>query len=197
MKKIVLASNNKHKIKEFKEMLENVEIITLSDIGYEEEIEETGDTFLDNALIKVKTISEYLKKKNLDYDVISDDSGLCCIGLDLGPGVYSARYAGEHVTVKQNRDKLIANLKEKNKEAYFICTIVLYHMDGTYEYATGKTYGKIIDEEIGDTSFGYDCIFLSDELNKTFGEATSEEKNSVSHRFRALKEIKTIIDGDN
>ena len=197
MRKIVLASNNKHKIKEFKEILENVEIITLSDIGYEYEIEETGETFLDNALIKARTISEYMKNNNFDYDVISDDSGLCCIGLDLGPGVYSARYAGEHVTVKENRDKLIANLKGKSKYAYFICTIVLYHTDGTYEYSTGKTYGKIIDEEIGDTSFGYDCIFLSDELNKTFGEATSEEKNKVSHRYKALKEIKRIIEGGN
>ena len=197
MKKIVLASNNKHKIKEFKEILENVEIITLNDIGYEEEIEEIGDTFLDNALIKAKTISEYLKKNNLNYDVISDDSGLCCFGLDLEPGVYSARYAGEHVTVKENRDKLIANLNGKNNEAYFICTIVLYHIDDTYEYATGKTYGKIINKEIGDTSFGYDCIFLSDELNKTFGEATSDEKNKVSHRYKALKEIKRIIEGGN
>lgn len=193
MKKVVLASNNKHKIKEFNEILNNVEILTLNDIGYYEEIEETGVTFLENALIKAETISKYLKSKGLDYDVISDDSGLCCLGINLEPGIYSARYAGEHGNAKLNRDKLIKNLKGKEKEAYFICTIVLYHIDGTYEYREGKTFGKIIDEEIGDTSFGYDCIFLSDDLGKTFGEATSEEKNKVSHRFRALEEINKIL----
>jgi len=193
MKKVVLASNNKHKIKEFNEILNNVEILTLNDIGYYDEIEETGVTFLENALIKAETISKYLKSKGLDYDVISDDSGLCCLGINLEPGIYSARYAGEHGNAKLNRDKLIKNLEGKEKEAYFICTIVLYHIDGTYEYREGKTFGKIIDEEIGDTSFGYDCIFLSDDLGKTFGEATSEEKNKVSHRFRALEEINKIL----
>ena len=192
MKKIVLASNNKHKIKEFKEML-GVEIITLNDIGYLEEIEETGSTFLENALIKSSTISEYLKNKGLDYDVIADDSGLCCKSLNGAPGIYSARYSGGHGDNKANRDKLIEDLKGKDNTAYFNCTIVLYHIDGTYEYKEGRTYGKIIDKELGDTSFGYDCIFLSDDLGKTFGEATSEEKNSVSHRARALEQIKELL----
>ena len=193
MKKIVLASNNKHKIKEFKEILENVEILTLNDIEFFDEIEETGTTFLENALIKASTISEYLKNKGLDYDVLADDSGLCCEALNGAPGIYSARYAGGHDNAKANRDKLIQELKEKDKTAYFNCTIVLYHIDGTYDYKEGKTYGKIIEEELGDTSFGYDCIFLSGDLNKTFGEATSEEKNKVSHRYRALNQIKELI----
>ena len=193
MKKIVLASNNKHKIKEFKEILKTIEILTLNDIEFFDEIEETGNTFLENALIKASVISKYLKDKGLDYDVIADDSGLCCISLDLAPGVYSARYSGGHGNDKDNRDKLINDLKDKDRTAYFNCTIVLYHIDGTYDYKEGKTYGKIIDEEIGDTSFGYDCIFLSDDLGKTFGEATSEEKNSISHRYRALEQIKELI----
>ncbi len=193
MKKIVLASNNKHKIKEFKEILKDIEILILNDIEYFEEIEETGETFLENALIKASTISRYLKDKGLDYDVISDDSGLCCEALNGAPGIYSARYAGGHDNAKANRDKLIKELAGKDKTAYFNCTIVLYHIDGTYDYKVGKTYGKIIDEEIGDTSFGYDCIFLSDDLNKTFGEASSEEKNKVSHRYRALEQIKELI----
>ena len=193
MKKIVLASNNIHKIKEFMEILENVEILTLSDIGYLEEIEETGETFLENALIKASAISNYLKSKNLDYDVLADDSGNCCTALDGAPGIYSARYAGSHGNSKANRDKLINDLKGKDKTTYFTCTIVLYHIDGTYEYREGRTYGKIIDEELGDTSFGYDCIFLSDDLGKTFGQASSEEKNSVSHRARALEQIKELI----
>ena len=193
MKKIVLASNNKHKIKEVIEILDNVEILTLDDIGYYEEIEETGTTFLENALIKASTISEYLKFKGLDYDVLADDSGNCCPALNDAPGIYSARYSGEHGNNKANRDKLINDLKGKDKTTCFTCTIVLYHIDGTYEYREGRTYGKIIDKEIGDTSFGYDCIFLSDDLGKTFGEASSDEKNKVSHRYRALKQIKEII----
>ena len=193
MKKIVLASNNKHKIKEFKEILDNVEILTLNDIQFFDEIEENGNNFLENALIKSSTISKHLKDKNLDYDVIADDSGICCEALNLAPGIYSARYSGSHGNDKANRDKLIKDLKDKDKTTYFSCTIVLYHIDGTYDYKEGRTYGKIIDEELGDTSFGYDCIFLSDDLNKTFGEATSEEKNKVSHRYRALEQIKELI----
>lgn len=192
MKKIVLASNNKHKIKEVKEILNIYEIITLNDIEYYDEIEETGSTFLENALIKAKTISEYIKRKGLDYDVLADDSGTTCPSINNEPGIYSARYASDH-DFKLNRDKLIENLKNKDNTAYFNCTLVLYHIDGTYIYTEGKTKGKIIDEERGDTSFGYDCIFLSDDLGKTFGEATNDEKNKVSHRYRALEKLKELI----
>ena len=192
MKKVVLASNNKHKIKEFNEILE-MEILTLDDIGYLEEIEETGTTFLENSLIKASAISKYLKEKGLDYDVLADDSGLCCVALNGDPGIYSARYSGGHDNSKANREKVIKELKGKDKTAYFNSTIVLYHIDGTYEYKEGKTYGQIIEEERGDTSFGYDSIFLSDDLGKTFGEASSEEKNSVSHRYRALIQIKDLL----
>ena len=192
MKKIVLASNNKHKIKEFNEIL-GVEILTLDDINYLEEIEETGTTFLENALIKASTISAYLKDQGLNYDVLSDDSGICSVALNGAPGIYSARYAGIHGDSKANRDKLINDLQGKDRTAYFNCTIVLYHIDGTYEYKEGRTYGKIIDEELGDTSFGYDSIFLSDDLGKTFGQASNEEKNKVSHRFRALEQIKELL----
>lgn len=192
MQKIVLASNNKHKITEISQILNNQEIIPMQQIGFNKEIIENGNTFLENALIKAKTISEYLKEKGLNYDVLSDDSGLCCNALDGKPGIYSARYCIEH-NDKANRDKLIKDLKNKDNTAHFNCTMVLYHIDGTYEYVNGKTYGKIIDHEVGDTSFGYDCIFLSDDLNKTFGSATSEEKNSVSHRYRALIQLKEIL----
>lgn len=193
MKKIVLASNNKHKIKEVQAILDDVEVLTLNDIEYYDEIEETGETFLDNALIKARTIGEYLKEKGLEYDVLADDSGLCCEAINLEPGVYSARYSGEHNNSKANREKLINNLKDKDKKAYFSCTIVLYRVDGSYTSVEGKTYGTIIEEERGDTSFGYDCIFLSDDLGVTFGEASSEDKNKVSHRFRALEQIKKLI----
>ena len=188
-KTIVLASNNQHKLKEFKEILTDYQILTLNDIGYYEEIEETGETFLENALIKAKTIHEYLKKQNLNYLVVAEDSGLCVDSLNGDPGVYSARYAGGHGDDQKNRDKLQRELKNKKKDAYFICTIVVYNPDESYQSFVGKTYGKITEQELGKKDFGYDCIFYSNDLGKTFGEATEEEKNSVSHRGRAILEM--------
>ena len=123
-KTIILASNNKHKIKQFQAMLNNYKILTLDEIGFNEEIEETGSTFLENALIKAKTISEYLKSKGLEYDIIADDSGLCMPSLNGAPGIYSARYSGDH-DFKANRDKLIIDLKGKDHRGYFNATIVL------------------------------------------------------------------------
>lgn len=194
MEKIVLASNNKGKIKEFKQIFKNKEILTLNDIEFCDEIEETGKTFLENSLIKAKTVSEYLKSKGQKYDVIADDSGLCINSLNGQPGVYSARYAGKHGNSIANRKKVLDNLIEKkDRTAYFACSIVLYHIDGKYITAEGKTCGTIATKEIGSKEFGYDCIFLSDDLGKTFGEATSEEKNEVSHRGRAIKELFSIL----
>lgn len=194
MKKLVLASNNKHKVSEIKAIFNDYEILTMKDIEYFDDIVEDGNTFFENSLIKAKTISEYLKNKGIELDVLADDSGLCCEALDGAPGIYSARYAGDHGNDKANRDKLIENLKDKDKKAYFICSLVLYKTDNTYITAEGKTYGTMIEDERGDTSFGYDCIFLSDDLGVTFGEASSEEKNKVSHRYRALINLKEKIE---
>ena len=184
-----MTTNNKHKLKEFREILDDYNIITLEDVGFFSDIEETGETFEENALIKAKTIHNYLKEKNLDYIVIADDSGLCVNSLDGAPGIYSARYAGEHGNSQANRDKLQKDLKGKDKKAYFICTIIVYYPNEDYKVFTGKTYGKIIEDERGSKDFGYDCIFYSDDLNKTFGEALDEEKNKISHRARAIKEM--------
>ena len=192
MKKIVLASNNKHKVKEIKEILSDYDILTLNDISFYGDIVEDGETFLDNALIKAKEISKYIREKGLNYDVIADDSGLCCNGLDGAPGVYSARYAGNHDD-KANTNKIIDELKNKDKSAYFICCMVLYHPDDTYSSYEGTTSGVIISEERGKTDFGYDCIFLSDDLGVTFGEASDEDKNNVSHRKRALEKLKVDL----
>lgn len=189
MKTIVLASNNKHKVKEFKEILKDYEIITLNDINYFDEIEETGETFEENALIKAETIHNYLKEKNLHYIVIADDSGLCVDSLGGMPGVYSARYSGTHGNDKANRDKLQKELEGKDRSAYFICNIIVYYSNGEYKLFEGKTFGEITKEEYGSKDFGYDCIFYSKDLNKTFGEASEEEKNRVSHRGRAIKEV--------
>ena len=188
MNTIVLATNNEHKLEEFRKMLTNYEIITLNDIGFYDDIEENGNTFEENGLIKAKAIHNFLKKKGKDYIVVSEDSGLCVNCLNGEPGIHSARYAQDH-NDQANRDKLRKELTEKDKSAYFISTIIVYYPNEEYKVFTGKTYGKIIDEELGDKSFGYDCIFYSNDLNKTFGQATKEEKNSVSHRGRAINEM--------
>lgn len=192
MKKLILASNNKHKIKEFNEVLTDYEILSLNDIGFTEDIIEDGETFADNALIKCRAVSGYCKKNNYNYDIISDDSGLCCEALNGEPGIHSARYAGNH-NDQANRDKLRKELKDKNRDAYFVCFISLYKNDNDYKFFEGRSYGEIIDEERGSTEFGYDSIFYSTELNKTFGEASSDEKNSVSHRGRAIEKLNEVL----
>lgn len=185
MKTIVMASNNSHKIKEFRDILNDYEILSLKDIGYNDDIEEPGSTFEENALIKAKTIHDYLQN---DYIVIADDSGLCCDALNGEPGVYSARYASDH-DIKKNRDVLISNLEGKDKTAHFVCVIVVYYPDNNYKVFEGITDGEIISEERGKTDFGYDCIFLSKDLHMTFGEASEEDKNKVSHRGRAIAKM--------
>lgn len=188
---MVLASSNTHKIKEFKEMFENEEVLSLKDINFNEEIEETGTTFFENALIKAKTIHNFLKDKNIEASIIADDSGLCVDELNGLPGVYSARYAGSHGNNKANRKKLLNELKDKkNRSAHFTCCLVEYFPSGDYIHVEGHTHGSILNEEKGDTSFGYDCLFYSNDLNKSFGEASEEEKNSVSHRGRAITKLK-------
>lgn len=191
METIVLASNNQHKIKEFKEIMKNYNIVTMAEVGFTDDIVEDGDTFLSNSTIKSKTIAKYLKEKNLNYMVIADDSGLCVDALNGAPGIYSARYAGEH-NHQANRDKLLANLKDvedPNRTARFKCVITLLKPDGTMLVGEGKVEGKILKQETGDTSFGYDCLFYSNELKKCFGQSTEDEKNSVSHRGRAIADL--------
>ena len=191
METIVLASNNQHKIKEFKEIMKDYNIVTMAEVGFTDDIVEDGDTFLANSTIKSKTIAKYLKERNLNYMVMADDSGLCVDALNGDPGVYSARYAGEH-TQQANRDKLLANLKnveDPNRTARFKCVITLLKPDDTMLVGEGKVEGKILKQETGDTSFGYDCLFYSNELKKCFGQATETEKNSVSHRGRAIADL--------
>ncbi|MBR2827907.1 MAG: RdgB/HAM1 family non-canonical purine NTP pyrophosphatase [Bacilli bacterium] len=188
MKTIVLASNNVHKIEEFKRIMKDYKILSMKDIGFLDDIVEDGETLLENAFIKAKTVSLYLREKKLDYPVVSDDTGLFVPSIGGEPGIYSARYAGDHDSQK-NRDKLRMKIKGKDPSAYFLCQIVYYPMNGEYFECSGRVDGKILDEEIGKKDFGYDCIFYSNELKKTFGEASEDEKNKVSHRGRAIVEL--------
>ncbi len=190
MRKIILASNNQHKIKEFKEIFFDAEILSLNDIWYCDDIVEDGETFLENALIKCNAVREFLKEKWIEADVIADDSGLCVNALNWEPWVYSARYAWWHGNNADNRAKLLKKLEWKNdRSAYFVCCLVKMFPNWEYIYSEWKTYWTILKEEIWDKSFGYDCIFLSDDLHKSFWEASDEEKNKVSHRWRAIANL--------
>lgn len=190
--KAVLASNNKHKLVEIKTILNGKfdDILTLKDLNIQVEIEENGSTFEQNAYIKASEIA-----KMTGLPAIGDDSGICVNALDGEPNIYSARYAGEPCDDKKNNEKLLNKIHALEKDgqvdrtAYFQSVVVLCYPDGKYISGSGRTYGKIIDEYRGDNGFGYDPLFLSDELGKTFGEATMEEKNKISHRSRALADL--------
>ena len=187
MKKLILASNNDHKIKEFREIFTDYEILSLNDIWFFDDIVEDWETFLENALIKCNALHEFLENKWIEAEIIADDSWLCVNALNGAPGVYSARYAWWHWDNVANRAKLLKELEWKDdKSAYFLCCIVKMYPNWEYIYSEWKTFGKILTEEIWDKSFGYDCLFFSDDLQKSFWEAGDEEKNAVSHRWRAI-----------
>ena len=195
MKTVVLASGNKHKIKEIQEMFsknektKDYQVIPMSEVGFEDDIEETGTTFEENALIKARAINKYLNSKGLDYAVLADDSGLCVEALGGAPGVYSARYAVEHNN-EANRAKLKKELLDKeNRKAMFVTCLVYMKSDGSYISCFGRTEGEILKEEKGLLDFCYDPLFYSYDLKKSFGEATEDEKNSVSHRGRAVANL--------
>ncbi len=194
-KNIIVASNNSHKIKEIKAILCDYEILTLKDIGFTQEIEENGNSFEENAKLKALCVRNYINGGKFgNYIVLADDSGLCVKSLGGAPGIYSSRYSGKGD--EANRQKVLDGLKESDdRSAYFNCTIALSMPDGKVEVVSGKTYGVIACKKIGDESFGYDPLFFSTALGKTFGEATEEEKNKVSHRRYALEEAKKILDG--
>ena len=194
MKTIIFASNNQHKLEEVKRIFKLYKVLSLRDIGFTGDIVENGYSFQDNATIKAKAVMDYIKKNNLrEYAVVSDDSGLCVKALNYEPGIMSARYSGGDA--EANRQKLLGKLLTiQDRTAYFQCFAVLLMPDGTSYVGDGKTYGLITKEKIGDDSFGYDCIFWSDKLRKTFGQAKAEEKDSVSHRAIAMQKIKDYLD---
>lgn len=194
MKTIIFASNNQHKLAEVRRIFKLYKVLSLRDIGFTEDVVEDGSSFQENAMIKATAVMDYIKKNNLkEYAVVSDDSGLCVKAINYEPGVLSARYSGGGD--EANRQKLLQKLLTiQDRTAYFQCYAVLLMPDGTSFVADGKTYGLITKDKIGDESFGYDCIFWSDKLRKTFGQAKPEEKDSVSHRAMAMQKVKDYID---
>jgi XTP/dITP diphosphohydrolase len=189
MKNIILASNNAHKLEEIQNVLSPVKINTLSEIGFTDEIEETANTFEGNALIKCETIYQIFKKP-----VISDDSGLLVHYLNDAPGVYSSRYAGQNVTDQMNYEKLLENLKDvADRRAKFVTTICYYQSPQNIEYFKGELAGSIAEHPEGYNGFGYDPIFIPEGFNQTLGQLSSEIKNRLSHRARALEKFNLVF----
>ena len=190
--KIIAATHNKGKIREFREILGKLgfEVISQNEAGIDVEPEETGKTFSENALIKARAIAELAD----GAAVMADDSGLCVEVLDGRPGVYSARYAGENATDGDRIKKLLSELKGKtNRKAKFVSAIAFIFPDGEEITTIGETHGTIAEEPFGSGGFGYDPVFVSDKLGKTFAEASPEEKNSVSHRGASLSALYNIL----
>ena len=183
MKRILLASNNVGKIRELSAMLDGCEIVCPRDMGIEFDVEETGSTFYENALIKAQALFALC-----GLPTIADDSGLCVDALGGAPGVHSARYSGGGD--KENNAKLLQELSGVTDRKAHFCSCIVYYDGESIVEGTGNTYGTIGFKEEGDGGFGYDPLFISDDLKKSFGLATAEEKNSVSHRYRALKALK-------
>ncbi|MDD5154331.1 MAG: XTP/dITP diphosphatase [Desulfovibrionales bacterium] len=189
---MVLATRNKGKVAEFREMFRDfpVEIKSLNDVGSIPQAEEDGETFDDNAYKKASFTA-----KVLGIPVVAEDSGLVVEALDGAPGVYSARYAGEQATDEENIAKLLKAMKGKtNRAAYFVSVISVAVPSGpalTYE---GRCEGLIAETPSGENGFGYDPVFYYPPLKKTFAEMSIEEKNAVSHRGRALAELKQEFD---
>jgi XTP/dITP diphosphohydrolase len=191
--KIVFASGNEGKVREIREMLEGmkIELVSLSNYTHVPEIVEDGKSFLENALKKAKIVSEFTGET-----VLADDSGLQVEVLGGEPGIYSSRYAGEKATDEENNVALLAKLKnipQEKRTAFFICVLVLYRRDGSYDYFEGKWNGQIIDERRGNNGFGYDPIFFVPELKKTAAELPAEIKNKVSHRGQAFAQLKKTL----
>lgn len=193
MKTIVIATNNLNKVKEFKSIFnnDNIEFKSLKEIGYDKDIIEDGNTFKENALIKAKAVAD-----DLNVIAISDDSGLEVEALNGAPGIFSARYAGGH-NDEDNNALLLKNLKGvENRKARYVCAICIYHPNGDYRVIEEYCYGKIIDDRRGVNGFGYDPYFYVSEFNKTLAEVTLEEKNTISHRAKAIRKILEICNED-
>ena len=184
MQKIVVASGNAAKLREIGAILKGYNIVSMQEAGFSADIEETGATFEENALIKARAVS-----RALHCAALADDSGLCVAALGGAPGVYSARFCGRHGDDAANNALLLQKMRgipEEERTAYFESCVALVFPNGRELTATGRTAGHILFTADGDGGFGYDPVFFSDELQKSFGRASAAEKNAVSHRAKAL-----------
>lgn len=196
MKTIVLATGNKDKAREIKAMLDHkFEVKSMKDMGIDIEIIEDGDTFEDNALIKVRAIQPFVKDSEMI--IMGDDSGLSVDALDGAPGIYSARYAGEDVTYRDNNEKLLKAMRdvpEEKRGAEFVSAIAMILPDGQELTVRGTVRGRIAFDFMGEEGFGYDPLFIVEETGKSYAQMAPEEKNDISHRARAVARAKQILE---
>lgn len=195
--KIIYGTTNPNKIKEMQELLKpyNFELLSLKDINFSEEIEENGTTFLENSLIKAKAILRFCQENNLKYPILTDDAGLCVKALDNRPGVYTARYAGDHAKQEVVIDKLLTELKEKDdRSATFFCALTFIYQDKIIQvegYKEGKIATKI--GKLGGFTFG--PIFIPNGYQKPYNELTNFETHrhdAVNKLIKKLEELKII-----
>lgn len=194
---LLLATNNLHKIREFREIfktlkIHDIEILSLLNFPNYIAPEETGITFQENALIKAVDAAKQLKKWSL-----ADDSGLVVPRLQGAPGVISRRYAGEQATDADNRKKLLnamRNMSGIERSAYFECCLALCGPDGSEKCVTGICEGTLLNEERGNNGFGYDPLFIKHDYDKTFAELDASVKNRISHRYKALEKLLPILE---
>lgn len=193
-KTIIIATRNQGKAKEFKKLFHDYgyEVKTLLDFPEIEEVPETGSTFAENAFQKANAIS-----KVLDTIVLADDSGLEVDALEGRPGIYSARFAGEHGNDVKNNQKLVEELQgvpAEERQANFHCSLAMVGPNREPLIVEGKAYGQILETGRGEHGFGYDPLFFIPELDQTMAELTGEEKNKMSHRARAIEKLKKHLD---
>lgn len=187
--KLVFATNNRHKLLEVKAIVgDRVEILSLSDIGCCDDIPETADTLQGNALIKARYISE-----KYGVNCFADDTGLEVDALDGAPGVYSARYAGEECNSEANMQKLLHNLTGKSERSAQFRTVIALIINGDEKLFNGVVKGRISTEKLGDSGFGYDPIFIPEGFSESFAQMSAEQKNSISHRFRATEKLSNYL----
>ena len=187
--KLVFATNNRHKLQEVKAIVgDRVEILSLSDIGCCDDIPETADTLQGNALIKARYISE-----KYGVNCFADDTGLEVDALDGAPGVYSARYAGEECDSEANMQKLLHNLTGKSERSAQFRTVIALIINGDEKLFNGVVKGRISTEKLGDSGFGYDPIFIPEGFSESFAQMSAEQKNSISHRFRATEKLSNYL----
>ena len=190
-REIVLATNNKNKVIELKEIFSEFDILTLNDIGFKDEIIEDGTTFAENALIKARVIHKYTNKT-----VIADDSGICVNALKGAPGIFSARYYSEKATDLENNQKLLSKMLDidtSNRGAKYVSAAALILENGDEFVEYGEIFGQIAFDMIGNNGFGYDPLFIIDSLNKRMSQITLAEKNKISHRKIAFEKLRPTI----
>ncbi len=194
-KSLVFASNNAHKLEEVRRILSPREVLSLNDIGFYTEIDETGMTLEENSMIKAESVYNWLRANQRadEFDVFADDTGLEIEALNGQPGVFTARWAGEPACDANNRRKALSELADKtNRNARFRTVITLIQR-GEKRQVVGEVRGVIATKEAGGNGFGYDSLFVPDGYDKTFAQLPAEVKNSISHRARALAELAKII----